>query len=193
MSPKIAIVDADTLAAIGLRQLLQEVMPVVTIDTFGSFAELEANSPDTYVHYFVTADIVLAHRPYFADRQRKTIVLTLSHAATNGGFRTLSINQPESHLVRQLLQLQQHGHADGRNIPPILHSRQQKTLTDREIEVMALIVQGHINKEIADRLNIGLSTVITHRRNIMEKLGLKSVSALTIYAVIHGYVDIHQI
>jgi DNA-binding CsgD family transcriptional regulator len=70
---------------------------------------------------------------------------------------------------------------------------QQKILTDREIEVMSLIVQGYINKEIADRLNIGLSTVITHRKNIMEKLGMKSVSALTIYAVMHGYVDINKI
>jgi len=69
----------------------------------------------------------------------------------------------------------------------------QKILTDREIEVMSLIVQGYINKEIADKLNIGLTTVITHRKNIMDKLGMKSVSALTIYAVMHGYVDINKI
>ena len=66
-------------------------------------------------------------------------------------------------------------------------------LSDREIEVLSLIVQGFINKEIADRLNIGLTTVITHRRNIMEKLGVRSVSALTIYAVMNGYVDINKI
>ena len=47
--------------------------------------------------------------------------------------------------------------------------------------------------KIADRLHIGLSTVITHRKNIMDKLGMKSVSALTIYAVMHGYVDINKI
>jgi DNA-binding NarL/FixJ family response regulator len=70
---------------------------------------------------------------------------------------------------------------------------QQKILTDREIEVMSLIVQGYINKEIAEKLNIALATVITHRKNIMEKLGFKSVSALTIYAVMHGYVDINNI
>ena len=69
----------------------------------------------------------------------------------------------------------------------------RKILTDREIEVMSLIVQGYINKEIAERLNIGLATVITHRKNIMDKLGLRSVSALTIYAVMHCYVDINKI
>ena len=44
-----------------------------------------------------------------------------------------------------------------------------------------------------DTQMVGLATVITHRKNIMEKLGMKSVSALTIYAVMHGYVDINKI
>ena len=59
--------------------------------------------------------------------------------------------------------------------------------------MLSLIAQGLINKEIADLLHIGLTTVITHRKNIMEKLGMRSVSALTIYAVMHGYVDINKI
>ncbi len=78
-------------------------------------------------------------------------------------------------------------------MPPMPEVLNQKILTDREIEVMSLIVQGFINKEIADKLNIGLATVVTHRKNIMDKLGFKSVSALTIYAVMHGYVDINKI
>jgi hypothetical protein len=47
--------------------------------------------------------------------------------------------------------------------------------------------------KIADKLNIGLPTVITHRKNIMDKLNIKSVSAMTIYAVMNGYVDINKI
>ena len=66
-------------------------------------------------------------------------------------------------------------------------------LTDREIEVLVLIVEGYINKEIADKLHIGLTTVISHRKNIMDKLDARSVSALTIYAVTHGYIDIANI
>jgi DNA-binding CsgD family transcriptional regulator len=76
---------------------------------------------------------------------------------------------------------------------PMIDNANDRILSDREIEVLSLIVQGYINKEIANQLNIGITTVITHRKNIMEKLGMKSVSALTIYAVMHGYVDIHQI
>ena len=62
-------------------------------------------------------------------------------------------------------------------------------LSAREIEVLVLITKGLINKEIADKLNISLTTVISHRKNITEKLGIKSVSGLTIYAVMQGYVE----
>ena len=50
-----------------------------------------------------------------------------------------------------------------------------------------------LNKEIADKLNISLTTVITHRKNITEKLGIKSVSGLTIYAVMNGYIEADRI
>lgn len=193
--PKIAIIDPNTLATMGLKQLLQNVMPIMTVDTFGSFAELTASQVDTYVHYFAAMNIVLENRAFFTQRRRKTIVLTLSldNASQLSEFHSLCINVPEPQLVRALLVLEQHAHGHGQNLPPMPRVLQQKILTDREIEVMSLIVQGYINKEIADRLSIGLSTVVTHRKNIMDKLGMKSVSALTIYAVMHGYVDINNI
>ena len=193
--PKIAIIDANTLAVLGLKQILQNVVPIMTVDTYGSFTELQANTPEQYAHYFVAMDIVLTHRPFFTDHRHKTIVLTLSLSDTCqlSDFHSLCINQPEPQLIRQLLMFAQHAHGGGRNLPPMPQVLQQKILTDREIEVMSLIVQGFINKEIADHLNIGLSTVVTHRKNIMDKLGMKSVSALTIYAVMHGYVDINKI
>ena len=193
--PKIAIIDANTLATLGLKQMLQNVMPIMTVDTYGSFTELEANHPEQYFHYFVSMNVVLENKPFFLAQRKKTIVLTLSLDTMSqlSEFHSLCINVPESELVRSLLMLEQHAHGHGQNLPPMPKALQQKILSDREIEVMSLIVQGFINKEIANKLNIGLSTVITHRKNIMDKLGLKSVSALTIYAVTHGYVDINNI
>ena len=193
--PKIAIIDPNTLSALGLKAILQNVMPIMTVDTFGSFAELTANDPDNYYHYFVAMNVVLENKAFFSEHRRKTIVLTLSLDSTSqlSEFHSLCINVPEQELIRSLLALEQHAHGHGQNLPPMPKALQQKILTDREIEVMSLIVQGYINKEIADKLNIGLATVITHRKNIMDKLGLKSVSALTIYAVMHGYVDINKV
>lgn len=195
MRPKIAVIDTNTLALIGMTSILQNVMPMAEVDTFGSFAELEANHPEAYFHYFVATNIVLQNRQFFLGCHNKTIVLTASKDADLqlSGFHCLCVNVPENMLIKSLLQLEQRAHAHGRNLPPVPQSEQSKGLSDREIEVMSLIVQGHINKEIANILGIGLSTVITHRKNIMDKLDLKSVSSMTIYAVMHGYVDINKI
>jgi len=193
--PRIAIVDTNTLAAMGLKQILQNVMPIMTVDTFGSFAELQSGHPDAYFHYFAAMSIVLERKEFFLANRRKTIVLTLSLDTMSqlSDFHCLCVNVPEQQLVRSLLALEQRAHGEGKNLPSMPDIISRKILTDREIEVMSLIVQGFINKEIAEQLNIGLATVITHRKNIMDKLGLRSVSALTIYAVMHGYVDINKI
>lgn len=61
-------------------------------------------------------------------------------------------------------------------------------LSQREIQVLTLVVSGSINKEIAARLNISINTVLTHRKNITAKLGIKTVSGLTLYALMHGYI-----
>ena len=53
--PKIAIIDSNTLSLLGLKQLLLNVLPIMTIDTYGSFAELESNDPEQYFHYVVEA------------------------------------------------------------------------------------------------------------------------------------------
>ena len=193
--PKVAIIDTNTLAAMGLKQILQNVMPIMSVDTFGSFTDLESGQSDVYFHYFVAMSIVLEHKDFFLERRRKAIVLTLSLDTMSqlSDFHCLCVNVPEQQLVRSLLFLQQGAHGKGKNLPPMPEIISRKILTDREIEVMSLIVQGYINKEIAEKLSIGLATVITHRKNIMDKLGVKSVSALTIYAVMHGYVDINKI
>ncbi len=191
-TPRIAIIDPNTLAVLGLKSLLQNVMPIVQVDTYGSYAELESNHPEQYFHYFVSMNIVLQNRSYFTEFKHKTIVLTLSIDTNTqlSGFNCLCVNVPEKQLIKSLLALQQRAHSHGRNLPQM---PRQNILSDREIEVMSLIVMGYINKEIADKLNIGLPTVITHRKNIMDKLNIKSVSAMTIYAVMNGYVDINKI
>lgn len=193
--PKIAIINPNTLAVLGLKSMLQGVMPVVEIDVFGTFDDFPSDGCDVYYHYFVAADVLLDHRAFFLANRRKTIVLvpSLDPLSRLSDFHCLCTNLPEPRLVRALLSLEQSAHANGRNLPPVPRETGRGVLSDREIEVMSLIVQGYINKEIADRLSIGLATVVTHRRNIMEKLRLRSVSALTIYAVMHGYVDIGKI
>lgn len=69
-------------------------------------------------------------------------------------------------------------------------AQNRDTLTDREIDVLKLLADGKSNKEIADKLNISINTVITHRKNISQKTGIKSVSGLTIYAVVQNLISL---
>ena len=56
-------------------------------------------------------------------------------------------------------------------------------ITERELEVLIQLVHGLSNKEIADKLNISIHTVVSHRKNIIQKTGIKSQAGLTIYAI----------
>ena len=62
-------------------------------------------------------------------------------------------------------------------------------LSNRETDVLVALVKGLTNKEISDKLYISVHTVITHRKNIVRKTGIKSVSALTVYAIINNLID----
>jgi len=64
-----------------------------------------------------------------------------------------------------------------------------RALTDRETEVTGLIAKGFTNKEIGNELNLSHHTVHTHRRNILKKLGVRSVTELTVYAMNVGLLN----
>jgi len=62
-------------------------------------------------------------------------------------------------------------------------------LTPREIEVLKMIAEEYTNQEIADALFISTRTVDTHRRNLLEKLGLKNTAGLVKFAIQQGYIN----
>ncbi len=65
-------------------------------------------------------------------------------------------------------------------------------LSDREKEILVLVVKGHTNKEIAQQLYLSTHTVITHRRNIARKLEIHSTSGLTVYALVNKLVELED-
>ena len=62
-------------------------------------------------------------------------------------------------------------------------------LSERERDVLILVAKGLANKEIAERLNISIHTVMSHRKNITHKTGIKSVAGLTVYALLNNILD----
>lgn len=188
--PEIAILEPNTLAALGLRTILEELIPDAVIRVFSSFGQLIDDTPDMYAHYFVSAQIYFMHTSFFLKRRPKTIVLSSGDQPLLNGLPTLNCTLPQDELVKAIVSLRHYGH---RNLPHASGTHAEHDLSPREIEVLVLLTKGYINKEIAERLNISLTTVISHRKNITEKLGIKSVSALAIYAVMHGYIEADRV
>lgn len=69
---------------------------------------------------------------------------------------------------------------------------EREQLTARETDVLKHLVQGLSNKEIAGQLNISIHTVVSHRKNIIQKTGIKSQSGLTIYAISNNIINIED-
>ena len=68
-------------------------------------------------------------------------------------------------------------------------STEAAVLTPREREILQLVAQGEKSRDIADELHVSIKTVQTHRRNIMDKLGLRNLPQLTRYAIQEGLIS----
>ncbi|MBR1570306.1 MAG: response regulator transcription factor [Bacteroidales bacterium] len=66
-------------------------------------------------------------------------------------------------------------------------------LSAREKEILVCVAKGMLNKEIADLYNISIYTVITHRKNITRKTGIKTVAGLTVYALLNNLIDMNTV
>lgn len=195
---RVAIVDSNMLACMGLSHILRSVIPIAVVEVYHTFAALQEAAPEEVAHYFVASRIYIEHTQFFRQRAYKTIVLVSGeNLPPLPGILTLNINRSEQELTTDLLQLHQHGHGSGPHRPrppksmPALPADEQP-LTPRETEVVQLLARGLANKEIADAMNIGLTTVITHRKNIMNKLAAHSLSDIIIYAVMNGLVEVGE-
>ncbi len=69
----------------------------------------------------------------------------------------------------------------------------EQTISKRETEILQQLALGLTNQEIADKLFLSIHTVMTHRKKITRKLGIKTVSGLTVYALMNKLVDIREV
>ena len=194
MRPQMVIIMENTLSAMALRTLLVDIaggVEVVVYDSFENYTPAE----DAVQHFFVSSMTIFRNPDYFRQMLRRTIVVTEGNSSTftQMGFRTLDATSSEQDIVRAILQMHHMGHPHGHPRPTATNIDDSNELSQREREVLKLMIKGRINKEIADELHISLSTVIFHRNNICEKLNTRSIGRLTIYAVLNNIVSIAEI
>ena len=196
MNPCFAIIDKNTLESIALKDILWELFNHVEIHAYDSMDAFIRDSNRHFVHFFVSSDMLFADSEEFDTLKHMTTVLTAGHSPNIdlSGYWTLDITASEEDIVTRLMDLQKIGHY-GKMTTTLQDSADSRKsrLSDREKEVLRLMVKGLINKEIAKELDISTTTVIFHRNNICDKLGTRSIGKLTVYAVLSGLVSIKEI
>lgn len=189
---RFAIIDSNTLMCLGLQQILTEMLPMVETEVFTSFQDLESQDKEQnlFLHYFVSSRIYFEHSTFFRQNPKKSIILVNGDMQISG-MHTLNVCQSEPMLMHDLLMLRNMGKAP--IMPQVSVEHREQQLSTREIEVAILLCKGLINKEIADRLDISITTVISHRKNIMEKLHARSLADIIIYSVMNGLVSVEEL
>lgn len=195
MRPQLSIIMENTLSVISLRSLLSDIVPGIEVASYPSLQSYEESNPGFTAHFFVSESIAFHNPEFFKQVMSRTIVITSGAGSSfvQSGFRTIDTTQSEQHIVRSLMQIHHMGHPQGHHAT-MQQIDSEKTeampiqLSARERDVLALLVKGYINKEIADKLNISIATVIFHRNNISEKLNTRSLGRLTVYAVLNNIV-----
>ncbi len=192
--PAIAVIAPSILTALGMKSILEKIIPIAEVEVFNDVHALEESGMERYFHFFTAAPLFVRHSALFRPYRRRVILLAGGSVPPElADMRRLNILRSEEELVRDIMHMHRSVHHDAHDPAPDASAAQGPVLSAREAEVLALIARGHINKEIAQRLGIGLTTVISHRRNLMEKLGIRSVSGLTLYAVTRGYVEADEL
>ncbi len=177
----IAIIFPDFLIGYGLKSLLFEYFNPADVELFSSPEEYLNCSTNHYI-LVTSADDYLMYGNRFTVRNKVAVVATVPQQNTSMQIPLLYTQCSEQEVVEQLQHI-------FNNFSTIQGSDTKNELSDREREVLAKVAQGAINKEIADNLNISLNTVITHRKNITAKLGIKTISGLTVYAILNGIIS----
>lgn len=178
MSPirVVALIGLPTLVSIGLKTIIQ-INGEIRINTYPSFRDFRScgDSADIFV---ISAEEFVGNPDFFMPRRQRSLLYGSFHDIDSGERpRLIGLFDDEAEIGEKISSI----------INALSDDKEEKgELSSREKEVLRLLVEGKINKEIADELCISVNTVITHRKNISAKTGIKSVSGLSIYALMNG-------
>ena len=195
MSNRVIICEASEIITAGLYEIIQGM------DGFDVVARLD--TPECLSEKIIATDSnILIINPTllgFSDRylpqqlikeypQFTIIALVTAYIelpALKSYNGVIEINDPKQKVIAKMKQFAQD------------NDKQEKTedveLSKREIDVLVAVAKGMMNKEIADQMNISIHTVISHRKNITRKTGIKSVSGLTVYALLNNLIDENEV
>jgi two-component system response regulator NreC len=214
MSIRILLADDHTVLRDGLRAMLERQPDMAVIGEAADGRECvrlaAEQSPDVVVMDIAMPNMngIEATRRILADSPRIAVVILSMHQDESYVLRSLkagakgyllkdalradvleairAVAQGRSFLTRKIARMLQEDYV--RQLESRGLDDTYDLLTDREREILQLVAEGRANKEVAQLLNVSLTTVETHRTHILQKLGLHTVPELILYAVRKGII-----
>lgn len=186
MDKKVYIVHGSAIVQNGLANILRKSFKclVVCHSDFACLSNSEGNHPSKVIYF--TEDVIANSEEYmeFIDESNGiksfSIINCATSTTTNNSPYTLFLYHSPDEIYEQVKHVFKEQE---------LIEDEAEGLSNREIDVLKLVALGFANKEIAEKLFISTHTVMSHRKNMTEKLGIKSISGLTVYAIINNYID----
>lgn len=179
-SVKVIIAGVSPLHSFGLAELLKRSVPHIELEVLKG-GEADASSADFHIvgscEFFSRLRYYMPRKSHVAVFVDKAAFTSCDLNESSSDIMLIRADEPLDSIASRLYDA----------ISGCCDSEQYSTvLTPREKEVLVLIAHGSTIKEIASELGISVNTTLTHRKNISAKLGIRSVSGLSLYAMING-------
>lgn len=191
---KILILEPSVLIAEGLRHVIDNL---AGYDVCGIIRNQEGDIWAKIDDF--NADLVIADPSVFDNRDRagardmikgiaNAPVMALISAAADAAYAstydgTIYLSDTSDDIEQKISTVMKAAPAEQRG--------EGEELSSREKEILVCVAKGMLNKEIAGHFNISIYTVITHRKNITRKTGIKTVAGLTVYALLNNLIDMN--
>ncbi len=188
----IILADPSEIVVTGLKSLLKrlglqlEISDTCSVDDM--VAMIQSRNPDVVImNPSFLPDSTLSKPGEFFQNADKTAYAAITYSFLDK--KTASLFDEIIYITDTVLELKDKIKKLLSKPDKLKDEKKNVHLTQRETEVLKMVVLGYSNKEIADKLFISQHTVITHRKNITAKLGIKSVAGLTVYAILNKLVE----
>lgn len=197
MTPLVSVlvVEPSEIICEGLRKLLSETGRFNILAPMHDTAQLEERLPVVRPDMLIINPTLLSSTPKqqlaaIAQARPAMPVIALVYqyveAALMDNFQfTIDIRSNRSALISIINSALD----NSREEPLQLEKQENYELSDRETDVLVLVAKGLSSKEIANKLHISVHTVNSHRKNITQKTGIRSVAGLAVYAMIHNLIE----
>ncbi len=186
---RVAIVESSAIIAEGIATILGRTNRVDVVGIYNSLADILPLVTTSKIDAII-ADVALYRQLEECDYLDDIAVIGIQSALCSEEvlrkFNAIITTHNTPEVIERTV-------CDTIDAPKERDYSDSHELSERERDVLVLVARGLTNKEIASKLVISPHTVISHRKNIVHKTGIRSVAGLTVYAVLNKLIDSEQL